>query len=109
MTLMAKQLDSIEMSLTPVDLTLDLTEAFKGELCDAYQRLLLDVGKGDARLFIHRDEILAAWAWIDPIIEGWKKLKQKIPIYPAGSWGPNATDELIRQDGREWFYLDEFA
>ena len=105
MTLMAKQLDSIEMSLTPVDLTLDLTEVFKGELCDAYQRLLLDVGRGDTRLFIHRDEIIAAWAWIDPIIEGWKKLKQKIPVYPAGSWGPDAADDLIRQDGREWFYF----
>ena len=105
MTLMAKQLDSFEMSLTPVDLTLDLTEMFKGELCDAYQRLLLDVGRGDTRLFIHRDEIKAAWAWIDPIIEGWKKFKQKLPEYPAGSWGPDAADELIRKDGRDWFCL----
>ena len=105
MTLMAKQLDSIEMSLTPVDLTLDLTEVFRGELCDAYQRLLLDVGRGDSRLFIHRDEIKAAWAWIDPIIEGWEKFKQKIPVYPAGSWGPDAADDLIQEDGREWFYL----
>ena len=105
MTLMAKRLDSVEMSLTPVDLTLDLTEVFNGELCDPYQRLLLDAGKGDMRLFIHRDEVNAAWAWIDPIIQGWQKFKQRTLLYPAGSWGPDAADELIRQDGREWFSL----
>ena len=103
MTLMAKQLDSIEMSLMPVDLSLELTEIFRGELCDAYQRLLLDVGRGDTRLFIHQDEIKAAWAWIDPIIEGWKNFRQKISEYPAGSWGPAAADELIHKDGRAWF------
>jgi glucose-6-phosphate 1-dehydrogenase len=70
---------------------------------EAYERLLLDVMAGDQTLFMRRDEIEAAWAWIDTIQRAWRKRKaSSLPEYPAGSWGPREADELIASDGRKW-------
>ena len=38
---------------------------------DAYERLILDVVRGNQTLFMRRDEVEAAWSWVDPIIEAW--------------------------------------
>ena len=35
---------------------------------DAYERLLMDVVRGNPTLFMRRDEVEAAWRWIDPIL-----------------------------------------
>ena len=58
--------------------TLDLRydTAFDFRTPDAYERLLTDVIRGDQTLFMRRDEVEAAWAWIDPIIEGWRDLQR---------------------------------
>jgi glucose-6-phosphate 1-dehydrogenase len=73
-------------------------------LPDAYERLLLDALKGDAALFARNDGIETAWRLIDPIIEGWETSPQKAPleIYPRGSWGPAAADELLARCGHAW-------
>ena len=38
---------------------------------DAYERLLMDVVRGNPTLFMRRDEVEAAWAWVEPILEAW--------------------------------------
>ncbi len=62
------------MQLTPIELDLNLATAClpQKRRWDAYERLLLDVIEGDSTLFMRRDEVEAAWAWIDPILKGWQ-------------------------------------
>ena len=91
------------MALQEVDLDLHFDEAFQRRRWDAYERLLLDVIKGDATLFMRRDEIEAAWRWVDPIIRGWREVYRSPKRYAAGSWGPEAADSLLERAGHVWF------
>ena len=91
------------MALQEVDLDLHFDEAFKRRRWDAYERLLLDVIQGDATLFMRRDEIEAAWRWVDPIIRGWREVYRSPKRYAAGSWGPEAADSLLERAGHVWF------
>jgi glucose-6-phosphate 1-dehydrogenase len=88
--------------LQPVDLSLDLADSFKVRQLDAYERLLTDIIKGNLTLFMRRDELDAAWRWIDPIRHGWQVHDRAPKLYTAGSWGPSAATSLISRDGFEW-------
>ena len=90
------------MRLKPVDLALDLAGSFKEKPVEAYERLLMDAVKGNLTLFMRRDELDAAWGWIDPIREGWSRHHERIKSYVAGSWGPAASSALISRDGFGW-------
>jgi len=72
-------------------------------LTSAYERLLLDCMQGDATLYARGDAVEEAWKFVHPILDAWKN-DTKIPIYgyPAGSWGPEGSDNLI--SGGEWRY-----
>ena len=85
----------------PLDLTYD--EAFTTRYPDAYERLLMDVVRGRLALFMRRDEVEAAWRWVDSIHEAWKGDKVKVSDYPSGSQGPLASALLVDRDGREWW------
>ena len=91
------------MTLQPVDLDLNFADAFKRRRWDAYERLLLDVIQGDATLFMRRDEIEAAWRWIDPILTGWQDCYRSPKPYASGSWGPEAAHSLVERLGHQWF------
>jgi glucose-6-phosphate 1-dehydrogenase len=69
---------------------------------EAYERLILDVIRGNSTLFVHRDEVEAAWLWSDAILDGWSKATVDPQLYPAGSWGPQSAFELVARDGRSW-------
>jgi len=90
------------MRLTRVPLDMSFADAFKVRNPDAYERLLLDVVRGNATLFMHRDEVEAAWTWIDPILEAWGESRDTPRGYTAGTWGPSAAIALIERDGRTW-------
>jgi glucose-6-phosphate 1-dehydrogenase len=75
--------------------------AFLEEVPDAYQRLLLDLMLGDPTLFIRSDETEGAWDILDPVLRAWAE-KREVPLYPAGSWGPEQAEELLARDGRRW-------
>jgi glucose-6-phosphate 1-dehydrogenase len=74
----------------------------EGDLPDAYERLVLDVMRGDQTLFMRRDEVDAAWAWVDPIIEGWVDRGIGPELYDAGGRGPDGAMRLLHRDGRAW-------
>jgi glucose-6-phosphate 1-dehydrogenase len=76
--------------------------AFREGLPDAYERLILDAMLGDAMLFTRSDEIEEQWALVDAIVSFWQRERDSFPNYPAGTWGPVASDELMRRDGRSW-------
>jgi glucose-6-phosphate 1-dehydrogenase len=101
--MMAKQ-PGKGMSLGPVDFDLNLADAFSQgrRRWEAYERLLLDVIEGDSKLFMRRDEVEAAWRWVDPIIEGWKQHYQQPHSYPAGSSGPEQAALLLERNGHVW-------
>jgi glucose-6-phosphate 1-dehydrogenase len=76
--------------------------AFRMELPDAYERLILDAMLGDQTLFTRSDEVEEQWAIVDAIVAAWARDRPAFPNYAAGTWGPVAADELIQRDGREW-------
>lgn len=103
----SKDLGKQETHLSPVVLNLNLADAYKDYFSDAYKRLMLDAAANNPSLFIHRAEVDAAWAWIDPIIEAWQRPENKPHGYMAGTWGPIASAQLVGSDGRSWFNIDE--
>lgn len=91
-----------DIQLQPVYLNLDFNDVFQKRNMIAYERLLLDVIRGNATLFMRRDEVAAAWAWIDPIREAWEQYQYRPKGYTAGTWGPSAANALISRDGLRW-------
>jgi glucose-6-phosphate 1-dehydrogenase len=75
--------------------------AFLNELPEAYETLLLDVMRGDATLFARQDSVERSWEIVQPVLERWEAGGTP-QIYPAGTWGPDAADDLIARDGRRW-------
>ena len=88
--------------LKPVSLDLNFASAFSQRSPDAYERLLMDVVKGNPTLFMRRDEVEAAWTWCDPIIDHWTETGLPPKRYAAGSAGPTTAITLIERDGRSW-------
>jgi glucose-6-phosphate 1-dehydrogenase len=90
-----------------IDVPLDMTFAEAlgddaDEVTDAYERLIMDVIRGNQTLFMRGDEVEAAWAWTDPLIHGWEARNDVPKIYDAGSVGPEDAMMLMHRDGRKW-------
>jgi glucose-6-phosphate 1-dehydrogenase len=85
--------------------TMDFTygSAFNVDSPDAYETLILDALQGDASLFTRADEVEEAWSIVDPCIDAWASAPPPdFPNYDAGTWGPEAAEELLARDGRRW-------
>ncbi len=95
------------MRLRQVPLNMGFAETFGGRNPDAYERLLMDVVRGNQTLFMRRDEVEAAWTWIDPILAGWAGSTLAPKPYTAGTWGPSAAIAMIERSGRTWHEEDE--
>ncbi len=77
--------------------------AFGSNTPEAYERLLLDAMRGDATLFTRRDEVEEQWAFMDHVFDAWHASGNvPPPVYPSGSWGPEAADMLLARHGRRW-------
>ncbi len=72
------------------------------EAPDAYERLIMDVIRGNQTLFMRGDEVEAAWAWTDPLIESWTARGDVPKPYDIGSAGPEDAMMLMHRDGRRW-------
>ncbi len=86
----------------PLDMTFSEALGEDAEQVDAYERLIMDVIRGNQTLFMRGDEVEAAWAWTDPIIQGWEARGEVPKPYDSGSDGTTDANELMRRDGREW-------
>ncbi len=98
------------MRLTQVPLDMSFAEALgeEGEdIPDAYERLIMDVIRGNQTLFMRGDEVEAAWAWADPIIEGWERRGDRPRGYEPGTSGPEDALMLLHRDGRRWREIRE--
>jgi len=90
------------MRLQHLPLDMSFAKAFRAPSADAYERLLMDAIRGNPALFMRRDEVEAAWRFIDPIRQAWAHSQEPPRPYAAGTWGPNASVALIERDGRTW-------
>lgn len=86
----------------PLDMSFAETLEDHAETPDAYERLIMDVIRGNQTLFMRDDEVEAAWAWTDPIIQGWEAVHDVPKPYDSYSQGPTDATLLMQRDGREW-------
>ncbi|PNG24943.1 glucose-6-phosphate dehydrogenase [Methylocella silvestris] len=101
--LMLKEPGAGGMRMRHVPLDMDFAKAFQIYAPEAYERLLMDVIRGNATLFMRRDEVEAAWRWVDPIREAWNQSPLEPRFYLAGTWGPASATALVERDGRSWY------
>jgi glucose-6-phosphate 1-dehydrogenase len=83
----------------PISLKLDYMDSFHERFPEAYERLIIDILRGEQTLFMRQDELEAAWIWIESIVNSWEKANLKNVLYEAGSWGPG---ERIMNEGHSW-------
>jgi glucose-6-phosphate 1-dehydrogenase len=97
----------LSLVASPVYLDLPFSHVFPGSQLGAYERLLLDVIRGDQTLFMDRSAIESAWQWIDPVVSYYKGTAQKPIPYAQSSWGPiKAANDLLSQDQNQWYIHD---
>ncbi len=97
------------MRLMQVPLDMSFADAIDDgeDVPDAYERLIMDVIRGNQTLFMRGDEVEAAWAWTDPIIQGWEERGDRPQGYDPGSSGPEDALMLMHRDGRRWREIKE--
>jgi glucose-6-phosphate 1-dehydrogenase len=94
----------LDLSIQPVRMDLHYSAQFDGDSPDAYERLLLDVMAGDHTLFLSSRFVQRSWEFVQGILDQWQNDAAASPEpYAAGTWGPQAADNLIRADGRTWY------
>ncbi len=93
--------------LKPVDMRFNYCKSFSGPFPEAYETLLSDLIQNDATEFMRADQVEAAWRILMPILEEWERSKpDDFPNYSAGSWGPDAAEELPAMQGHYWLPPD---
>ena len=95
-----------------IDVPLDMTFADalgpdSEEIPEAYERLVMDVVRGNQTLFMRGDEVEAAWSWTDPIIEAWVENEDRPFEYEPGSAGPEEAAMLMHRESRRWREIKE--
>ena len=89
------------MQIAPLNLS--FAETFKTRYPDGYERLVMDVVRGNPTLFMRRDEVEEAWRWAESILGAWAVQSKNPAPYTSGTWGPSASIALIERDGRTWY------
>ncbi len=92
----------LRLAEVPLDMTFAEVLGEETHVPDAYERLIMDVIRGDQTLFMRGDEVEAAWEWVDPILYTWKSLREKPEAYEPGGEGPRGSHDLMTRDGRRW-------
>jgi glucose-6-phosphate 1-dehydrogenase len=90
------------MRVRPVSMDFNYGSSFGERSPTAYETLLVDAMVGDATLYTRQDMVEASWQIVQPILNVWANTKFDFPNYPAGSWGPKASDEMLARQGHVW-------
>lgn len=95
------------LRLVDVPLDMSFATSLNGvEIAEAYERLIMDVIRGDQTLFMRGDEVEAAWDWTDRIRAQWREAGGKSQLYDPGTSGPDDALALMHRDGRSWRPLE---
>ena len=84
--------------LVPAGMRLDYAKLTRAELPDAYENVLSEVLAGGHSAFPGAEEIELQWEIVDPLIKAWEA-EGHPEVYPVGSWGPRAADDLVAAGG----------
>lgn len=98
----ASKIPGDDLRIGEVAMDFSYASAFERKPGEAYERLLLDAMRGDATLFMRRDEVEEAWRCIDPVVQAWEASTEPIQLYDPGSTGPASADFLLGTDGFRW-------
>ncbi|MEE6135648.1 glucose-6-phosphate dehydrogenase [Mycobacterium sp. 050128] len=91
-----------ELDLLPLELELNIADEDPDDApLEAYERLLLDVMRGDQTLFTRADEVDRLWQVCQPVLDA----PPRTQPYARGSWGPQEAVELAGPRG--WRLPDE--
>ncbi|HSW14020.1 MAG TPA: glucose-6-phosphate dehydrogenase [Solimonas sp.] len=90
------------MQVQPISLDMAFSDRAPMRRWDAYERLIMDVIRGRLTLFMRRDELDAAWRWVEPILDQWQRQRPPLRLYQAGTWGPTQASALTVRDGNSW-------
>jgi len=90
------------VNIGSVDMDFKYQDYFGEKPRTGYERLLYDAMCGDATLFQRADMVETAWGVVAPVLDAWKAAPDGFPNYAAGTWGPDAAEELLRREGRRW-------
>ncbi|MGF1656331.1 MAG: glucose-6-phosphate dehydrogenase [Verrucomicrobiales bacterium] len=100
---MLAKMPGASVRIEPVKMDFHYGTSFGKPSPEAYERLLLDAMSGDATLFARGDEVEEAWEYVDHIMNAWQSGQGgPLHLYPSGSWGPDAADQLLSSEGRDW-------
>lgn len=101
----AMKVPGTELKVKNVSMDFHYSDLGDVDLPNAYEKLLLDCMLGDSTLFIRNDQVIASWQFIQTILEAWKQ-DPSIPLhgYPAGTWGPDCSDDIIAGKDFKWRY-----
>jgi glucose-6-phosphate 1-dehydrogenase (EC 1.1.1.49) len=93
----------MQVQVENVRMDFSYSSTWRKQLPEAYERLLLDVLRGDSTLFTRSDEVEAAWRVVDPILTAWRE-QPDFPLahYAPGSWGPAEADTLFTGPDQAW-------
>jgi glucose-6-phosphate 1-dehydrogenase len=87
----------------PLDMTFaDALGPDAAEMPEAYERLIMDVIRGNQTLFMRGDEVEAAWTWTDQIAAAWEQGGSRPLPYDPGSAGPIEAYKLTNAEGHLW-------
>ena len=91
------------INIDGVEMKFRYKDYFQVEPTTGYETLIYDCMIGDNILFQRADSVEAGWQAVQPFLDAWKKAGAKgLQPYKAGSEGPEAADELLKRDGRNW-------
>ena len=90
------------LRIKSLPLNLSWAESFLIRYPDAYERLLMDVVRGNLSLFMRRDEVEKAWDWADTLLAAWSEDTSALDEYPAGVDGPTSAAVLLARDNVKW-------
>jgi glucose-6-phosphate 1-dehydrogenase len=93
---------STRTRIRTVNMDFEYGTAFATPPADAYETLLLDAMRGDPTNFTRSDAVMESWRVVDPVLEDWETQGGAPHLYAAGTWGPEAADDLLARDGRRW-------
>ncbi|MGX6443587.1 glucose-6-phosphate dehydrogenase [Neobacillus sp. K501] len=73
------------------------------DIPEAYELLIFDALRGDSTFFVHWNEVELSWKWVQPVLEAFEENTVPLHFYRSGSMGPDASDELLKEDGFYWW------